>query len=58
MEERYSIQEEIMDPIAIVAKAEKDTIYFQQYMQQPDKAEFSGKSSEKSTATTIRITVR
>ena len=36
----YSTQEEMRDPIAFLAKADKDTMYYHEAMQQPDKKQF------------------
>ena len=40
MEEDSSRQEEVVDPLAYLAKMNEDIIYFNQFMCQPFKAEF------------------
>ena len=35
----YSSQEDMTDPIACLSNMEKDTMYFHQHLQQPDKEE-------------------
>jgi hypothetical protein len=39
-EDEYRIQDEMTDPIAFLAKADEDTMYFHQAMKAPDKKEF------------------
>jgi hypothetical protein len=38
--DEYRIQDEMADPIAFLAKADEDTMYFHQAMKAPDKKEF------------------
>jgi hypothetical protein len=40
-EDEYRIQDEMTDPIAFLAKADEDTMYFHQAMKAPDKEEFA-----------------
>jgi hypothetical protein len=39
-EDEYRIQDDMTDPIAFLAKADEDTMYFHQAMKAPDKEEF------------------
>jgi hypothetical protein len=39
-EDEYRIQDEMTDPIAFLAKADEDKMYFHQAMKAPDKGEF------------------
>jgi hypothetical protein len=39
-EDEYQIQDEMTDPIAFLAKTDKDTMYFHQAMKAPDRDEF------------------
>jgi hypothetical protein len=39
-EDEYRIEDDMTDPIAFLAKADEDTMYFHQAMKAPDKEEF------------------